>query len=116
MRGAMATVDFRYPLEGLRQASTLGRGVLGRTRAVAAMAARGKRLGGELQRADCEVMIHGSQRLGLAPAVARGLGDVYERWDGKGGPRGVRGEAIDLSARILAVAHEAEIHYRIGGR
>lgn len=115
MRGAMASVDFAYPSEGLRQAATLGRGALGRTRAVATMAVRGKRLGKELQRADCEVMTHGAQRLGLPAAVAKGLGDAYERWDGNGGPRGVRAQAIELSARILAVAHQAEIHFRLGG-
>jgi putative nucleotidyltransferase with HDIG domain len=115
MRGAMAPVDFGYPVEGLRQAAALGRGVLGRTRAIATMVVHGKRLGEEFERADCEVMIRGAQRLGLPPAVAKGLGDAYERWDGKGGPRGVRGEAIELSARILAVAHQAEIHFRIGG-
>ena len=65
MRGAMAAVDFGYPVEGLRQAATLGRGVLGRTRAIATMVVRGKRLGEALQRADCEVMIRGAQRLGL---------------------------------------------------
>ena len=54
MRGAMAPVDFGYPAEGLRQAATLGRGVVGRTRAVATMAVRGKRLGEELQRADAK--------------------------------------------------------------
>lgn len=91
MRGALAPVDFGYPMEGLRQAATLGR-ALGRTRAVATMIVRGKRLGEEFQRADCEVMIRGAQRLGLPPAVAKGLGDVYERWDGKGGARGVRGD------------------------
>ena len=115
MRGAMAPVDFGYPAEGLRQAATLGRGALGRTRAVATMAVRGKRLGEELQRADCEVMIRGAQRLGLPAAVAKGLGDAYERWDGHGGPRGVRGDAIAMPARVLAVAHQAEIHFRIGG-
>jgi hypothetical protein len=117
MRGAMAPVDFGYPVEGLRQAATLGRGALGRTRAIATMVVRGKRLGEELQRADCEVMIRGAQRLGLPPVVAKGLGDAYERWDGKGGPRGVRGEAIEMSARILAVAHQAEItSASVGGR
>jgi len=115
MRGAMAQVDFGYPVEGLRQAATLERGALGRTRAIATMVVRGKRLGEELQRADCEVMIRGAQRLGLPTVVAKGLGDVYERWDGKGGPRGVRAEALDMSARILAVANQAEIHFRIGG-
>lgn len=38
-----------------------------------------------------------------------------ERWDGKGRPLGLRGEEIDLAARIFAVAHEAEIFNRIGG-
>jgi hypothetical protein len=115
MRGAMAPVDFDYPVEGLRQAATLGHGALGRTRAIATMVVRGKRLGEELQRADCEVMIRGAKRLGLPAAVGKGLGDAYERWDGKGGPRGVRAGAIEMSARILAVAHQAEIHFRIGG-
>ena len=50
MRGAMAPVDFAYPVEALRQAATLGRGPLGGTRAIATMVARGKRLGEELQR------------------------------------------------------------------
>jgi HD-GYP domain-containing protein (c-di-GMP phosphodiesterase class II)/DNA-binding CsgD family transcriptional regulator len=115
MRGAMAPVDFGYPVEGLRQAARLGRGALGRTRAIATMVVRGKRLGEELQRSDCEVMIRGAQRLGLPAVVAKGLGDAYERWDGKGGPRGVRAEAIEMSARILAVTHQAEIHFRIAG-
>ena len=60
-------------------------------------------------------MIRGAQRLGLPAAVAKGLGDAYERWDGHGGPRGVRGDAIAMPARVLAVAHQAEIHFRIGG-
>ena len=116
MRGAMAPVDFGHPVEALRQAATLGRGALGRTRANRDDGReRGKRLGEELQRADCEVMIRGAQRLGLPAAVAKGLGDAYERWDGHGGPRGVHAEAIEMSARVLAVAHQAEIHSRIGG-
>jgi HD-GYP domain-containing protein (c-di-GMP phosphodiesterase class II)/DNA-binding CsgD family transcriptional regulator len=116
MRGAMAAVDFRYPAEGLKQAATLGRGRLGRARAIAVMITRGKQLGDGTQRADCEVMVRGAQRLGLSSMVAKGLGDVYERWDGKGAPRRLKGDKIDPAARVLAVAHEAEIHHRIGGR
>ena len=73
MRGAMAPVDFGYPVEGLRQAATLGRGPLGRTRAIATMVVRGKRLGEELQRADCEVMIRGAERL-MDPSWTMGGG------------------------------------------
>ena len=64
-------------MEGLRQAATLGRGALGHTRAIATMVVRGKRLGEELQRADCEVMIRGAQRLGLPAAVAKDSATPY---------------------------------------
>jgi len=41
-----------------------------------------------------------------------------ERWDGKGYPRGLRGEAISLQARIIAVAdaYDAMTSYRTYGR
>ena len=75
MRGAMAPVDFGYPVEGLRQAATLGHGALGRTRAIATMVVRGKRLGEELQRADCEVMIDQIRAIDNRRLAAR-LGEV----------------------------------------
>src|SRR5262249_34106792 len=56
MRAAMAPVDFRYPIEGLKQAAKLSPSRFGRVRAVARMMVKGKRLGEQLQRADCEVM------------------------------------------------------------
>jgi HD-GYP domain-containing protein (c-di-GMP phosphodiesterase class II) len=116
MRGAMAQVDFAFPAEALRQASSLGRGALGRAGAAVKMITRGKSIGDGLIRADCETLLRGAERLGMPPGVAHGLADIYERWDGKGGPRRSRGEVIDVSARVLAVAHQAEIHHRLGGR
>jgi HD-GYP domain-containing protein (c-di-GMP phosphodiesterase class II) len=41
---------------------------------------------------------------------------MFERWDGKGMPNKRRGEEIELSARLLHVTHEAEIHSRLFGR
>lgn len=116
MRGALAPVDFKYPLEGVKRIAKLGRGPIGRVRAAAKLMTKGERLGDGLQRTDCEVMIRGATRMGMPAAVARGLGDVYERWDGNGKPRNLAGEAIEISARILVVAHEAELHARLGGR
>jgi HD-GYP domain-containing protein (c-di-GMP phosphodiesterase class II) len=54
-------------------------------------------------------------RLGLGARVHDGLQDVFERWDGKGFPRNLDGEAIALSARIVELADIAEVFRRIGG-
>jgi HD-GYP domain-containing protein (c-di-GMP phosphodiesterase class II)/DNA-binding CsgD family transcriptional regulator len=115
LRGAMAPVDFARPREVLRQAASLGKGPLGRLRSVARFLEAGRSFGEGLVRSDCEVMARAAARLGLAPPVAKGLSDAYERWDGKGGPRGVSGEAIQVTARLVHVAHEVELHHRIGG-
>ena len=76
------------------------------------MAVRGKRLGEELQRADCEVMI--AARSGSA-CQRRSRGDSATLTNGgmAMGPARRRAEAIEMSARILTVAHQAEIHFRI---
>ncbi|GAC1329566.1 MAG: hypothetical protein NVSMB17_06040 [Candidatus Dormibacteria bacterium] len=40
----------------------------------------------------------------LLGAWAGAVGEHHERWDGKGYPRGLKGEAISLAGRIVAVA------------
>lgn len=42
----------------------------------------------------CEVAERLVTRLGFDAAVARNVGQLYERWDGKGLPHGLKGEAI----------------------
>lgn len=65
--------------------------------------------------ANCEVAARTAERVGLGPGVAAGLLDVYEQWDGKGGPRGLRGEAIAAPARIAQVAATAALFHGTGG-
>ena len=43
-------------------------------------------------------------RLGLSNEVTGALFQGFERWDGRGHPHGLRGDAIRLSARIAAAA------------
>ena len=47
-----------------------------------------------------------AQRLHLNDEVARALGQVPARWDGKGVPSDVAGEAISRPLRIVRVAHD----------
>ncbi|HEX8997030.1 MAG TPA: HD domain-containing phosphohydrolase [Ktedonobacterales bacterium] len=65
--------------------------------------------------AHCEVAERLAQRLGMSPGVALGVTQVYERWDGKGSPAHARGEAISRAARIVTLARDAELFFRLGG-
>src|SRR4051794_8538099 len=65
--------------------------------------------------AHCEVGQRFAERLGLAPGVSEGLWHVFERWDGKGLPRGIAGAQIPRVARLLHLARDADVHWRLGG-
>ena len=54
-------------------------------------------------------------RLGLGPAVQVAIGQAYEQWDGKGFPRGLRGEDICLASRLVPLAAAVEIYGRRRG-
>jgi HD-GYP domain-containing protein (c-di-GMP phosphodiesterase class II) len=63
----------------------------------------------------CEVAQRLAARLGLGADVQTALGQLYERWDGKGAPQGLRGEAIAPAVRVVTLAQDALVHYRLGG-
>ncbi len=47
--------------------------------------------------------------------VLVGLDEVFERWDGRGGPAGLQGESISIAGRIAHVAHVAALFWLNGG-
>lgn len=55
----------------------------------------------------CEAAGRLAFRLGLRPEVIRNLGQLYERWDGKGLPGGLAGEAIAPAVRVVVFAQDA---------
>src|SRR5579859_2680703 len=57
-----------------------------------------------MKTADCEVASATARRLGLSVGVQQGLHQIFERWDGRGVPHGLRGETITLAARFAQVA------------
>jgi HD-GYP domain-containing protein (c-di-GMP phosphodiesterase class II) len=56
-----------------------------------------------------------AQRLELPDAVVEALRGSYERWDGRGWPGKLKGEAVPLAARLVHLAEYAEVAYRLGG-
>lgn len=55
----------------------------------------------------CEVARRIAERIGLPDHIREGLGQLYERWDGRGLPRGLAGEAVKLPVRLVTLAQDA---------
>ncbi len=95
------TLVFGY----LRQANA-GTGLL----AVGAAVARGllasRKLSAEGFVGHCEVAERLAGRLGLSADVQHCLGQIYERWDGRGMPFGLKGEAIAPAVRVVTLAQD----------
>jgi HD-GYP domain-containing protein (c-di-GMP phosphodiesterase class II) len=54
-------------------------------------------------------------RLGLAQQVRDCVEQTFERWDGRGAPKGASGEQILTSARIISLADVSSVYHRAGG-
>jgi HD-GYP domain-containing protein (c-di-GMP phosphodiesterase class II) len=63
----------------------------------------------------CEVAQRLAERLGFGEGIQLALGQVFERWDGRGVPGKVKGEDIALSMRIIALAQDAITFHRLEG-
>jgi HD-GYP domain-containing protein (c-di-GMP phosphodiesterase class II)/DNA-binding CsgD family transcriptional regulator len=109
-RAAWATIDPGRQRDVLRfVVSRAGAGapVGARLRALAEVLGAGPAGPRENFAAHCEVAVRLAARLGLPTAVQDGLRHAFERFDGRGFPGGVGGEAIPPSARLLHVARDA---------
>jgi len=54
-------------------------------------------------------------RLGLGQRVRDSVEQTFERWDGKGVPKGASGEEILPASRLVALADVVEVFHRAGG-
>jgi HD-GYP domain-containing protein (c-di-GMP phosphodiesterase class II) len=109
--------DLDDPREALSFMFELGRGRRPgeRARIVINGISGGKRFGERLAVATCEVGAAMARRLGLPDGVQSAIHQLFERWDGAGGPAGRRGEEILQAARLAQLAHQATVHLRLGG-
>jgi HD-GYP domain-containing protein (c-di-GMP phosphodiesterase class II) len=55
----------------------------------------------------CEVAQRIAERIGLPDDIRENLGQIYERWDGKGLPRGLSGDAVKFPVRLVTLAQDA---------
>ncbi len=65
--------------------------------------------------AHCEVAQMLASRMGLRETVGRSVGYTFERWDGKGLPGALAGEAIPAPARVVCLARDVDVFCRLGG-
>jgi HD-GYP domain-containing protein (c-di-GMP phosphodiesterase class II) len=98
----MAGLIFAY----LRRAHA-GAGTLGMIAGVAHGLIASKAASVENIAGHCEVAERLAERLSLSAGVRRNLGQIYERWDGRGLPRGLKGEAIAPAVRVVSFAQDA---------
>lgn len=92
-----------------------GQPPLTRTRLLVASLAEGTRGVKRSIAIHCEVAQILCSQLGLREAIGRCVGHVFERWDGKGIPDGLAGEAIPIAARVVPVARDVDVFHRLGG-
>jgi HD-GYP domain-containing protein (c-di-GMP phosphodiesterase class II)/DNA-binding CsgD family transcriptional regulator len=64
----------------------------------------------------CEVAQRLAARLGFRDGILVALGQLYERWDGRGLPRGLQGEQIAPAVLLVALAQDVVTFHRLGGR
>ena len=55
----------------------------------------------------CEVAQRIAERIGLSEEIRKNLGQLYERWDGHGLPRGLKGDDVTLPVRMVTLAQDA---------
>ena len=111
-------IDSTKPREGVAFVArlTIGRSLPGRVRAFATALPRARDVFREGARADCEVGALMAARMSLSTGVQRGILEMFERWDGRGVPQGLAGDAISLPARVAAVAYVAVLVDHEDGR
>jgi HD-GYP domain-containing protein (c-di-GMP phosphodiesterase class II) len=113
VRNTMAMADATNPL------GTLGSIVLhvggraparSRVRAVASLLLD-REAATKHARAQCDAAMRLAELVGISPEIRAALPQVCERFDGKGEPAHIAGEALRIPVRLFHVADVAEVHH-----
>ncbi len=82
---------------------------------VAPLIASHGKVAGVFEGTHCQLAGEVAVGLGLGADARDALYHVFERWDGKGRPAGLRGDEVALPARIVQLAGVVERHRRESG-
>lgn len=105
-------VDWSNPLANVKHAlhHVEPDGKLGnKLRRLASLARSGPSLADEVIEARCGRGAAIARKLGFDDEVASAIHDLDEHWDGKGGPRHLRGDEIAFLGRIIGLAQTVEV-------
>jgi HD-GYP domain-containing protein (c-di-GMP phosphodiesterase class II) len=111
-------VDFGTPVAGpmfLLRHLGAGRPVPERARLGVAFLGDGRRAAEAMLENHWLAADNLAARLGLNQRVRDSVEQTFERWDGKGVPKGAKGEEILLSSRLVTLADVVEVFHRAGG-
>jgi len=92
-----------------------GKSFFERARTIAQMFAAGPEGAAANHNAHCEVATQVAQTLGFSANIQQGLCQIYERWDGKGTPKHLKGEDLAVPVRVIHLAQDAATFYQMGG-
>jgi HD-GYP domain-containing protein (c-di-GMP phosphodiesterase class II) len=92
-----------------------GRPVTQRARLGVAFLGDGRRAAGAILQNHWLAADGLAARLGLPQRVRDSVEQTFERWDGKGVPRGAKGEEILVTSRLITLADVVEVFHRAGG-
>ncbi|MCA2981841.1 MAG: alpha/beta fold hydrolase [Myxococcaceae bacterium] len=115
LRAALHRRDPGRTLEVVGAAAGAPKGPWARARAALTVAAQGARLKAELPAEACGAAKVLAERLRLGPTVTRALDEVFERYDGEGGPHGKAGPALSAAGSVATTSHVATVFALEGG-
>ena len=102
------TDDLQVALYAFEQ-SAPGSSWFERAKRVAAVAKLGNRAAVRLVQMRCDRGAEIVRQLSFGPGVAEAVRTLDEHWDGHGHPRGLKGDQIPITARVLGLAQILEV-------
>jgi putative nucleotidyltransferase with HDIG domain len=91
-------------------------GLAERLRTVLTVAVHGGKIDRELIETRCQRGADIARQMRFPEAVAQGILDLDEHWNGKGKPLGLKGEAISIYARIALLAQVVDVFQTTAGK